>query len=147
MLLHFSGILLKILAMSCHPSLLKDGPCAALRERLFTPWMTGFELQESTDRMVELGMVAIYSEFIPEYGFREIYWRPQVPIHFEVRSGRPQDEFLELQAANAERDWPLVTLHISHPGGYYSAVWMDEAGRADALPVMEGLGIGQGSAN
>jgi len=133
--------------MNYQPSLLKNGPYAALRERLFTPWMDVPQLQDSTERMAELGMLAIYSEFLPESGFREIYWRPQVPVFFEVRSGRTLREFLQYQQTNAERGWKLLTLHISGPGDFFSAVWMDDAGHADALPVLEGLGIGMAGAS
>ncbi len=132
--------------MNYQPSALQDGSYAALRERLFTPWMDVPQLQDATERMAELGMLAIYSEFLPDSGFREIYWRPQVPVFFEVRSGRTRTEFLQYQQTNVERGWKLLTLHISGPGDFFSAVWLDDAGHQDARPVLEGLGIGLASA-
>jgi hypothetical protein len=128
--------------MNCQPSLLKDGSSTALRERLFTSWMSPAQLQDHMKRMAALGMVPLYSTFVPGAGFREIYWRPQVPVYFEVRSARTREQFLEFQRGNAARGWPLLTLHVSEPGDFHSAVWMDTAGHADARPVLEGLGIG-----
>lgn len=127
--------------MKCQPSLLENGPLTRLRERLLTPWRNAAEMQAFTTHMRMSEMLPVYAEFSPDLGFREIYWRPQVPVAFEVRSGRTREEFLRYQEVNEARGWSLLTLHLS-PGDFFSAVWLDQPGRGDALPVLEGLGIG-----
>ncbi|MEM1294434.1 MAG: hypothetical protein AAGH89_03650 [Verrucomicrobiota bacterium] len=123
---------------------LEGGNFEVLRLRLFTRWRDAKALQDHTDWMSSQGMVAIYCEFNPDHGFREIYWSPPTGSGFEVRSGRTPQEFRQFADQNQERGWPLLTLHRS-ADGYLSAVWVTSDALDSARQLLSALGIGLAS--
>ena len=126
--------------MKFHASTLSDGPEFEFRDRLFTPWMGPDALQVHVDHMVEFGMLPLYSEFQPEFGFREIYWNSGARTYFEARSARDDKEFCEIVERNLEEGHCIATLQISSDG-LYTSTWLDSDGLASAEIALESLGI------
>ena len=123
-------------------STLADGAEFEFRERVFTPWMGPDSLQAHVDYMVGLGMLALYSEYQPTLGFREIYRTPGVRTYFEARSARNAIEFQEIVDRNLREGNRLVTLHISSDG-LFTSTWLDSEGLASAEGILTSLGISQ----
>lgn len=128
------------LKMEFITSTLSDDPEFEFRERLFTPWMGPDALQAHVNHMVELGMLPLYSEFQPEFGFREIYWTPGIRTYFEARSARDDREFREIVDRNLREGNTIATLQISDDG-LYTSTWLDSEGLALAEISLKSLGI------
>jgi hypothetical protein len=115
------------------PSQTLPGDAELLREHGFTRWMSRDLLQAASDFCKNLGLIAIYSECSPGPVTRYLFWRPPQGTMFEVRSGRAFDQFKAYDKANAERGWPLLSLHINE-NRIYSGVWISpdhyETGKA-----------------
>ncbi len=123
-------------------SQLAEGTKFELRERVFTPWIGPDSFQAHVDYMFGLGMVALYSEYQPNLGFREIYWTPGVRTYFEARSARDAREFREIVDRNLREGNKLVTLHISSDG-LFTSTWLDSEGLTSAEGILKSLGISQ----
>jgi hypothetical protein len=115
------------------PSQTLPGDAELIREHSFTRWMSRDLLQAATDFCKNLGLSSIYSECSPGLVTRYLFWRPPQGALVEVRSGRELDQFQAFDHANAERGWPLLSLHISEYR-IHSGVWISpdhyETGKA-----------------
>ena len=105
------------------PSVLLPGDAGLLREHSFTNWMSRDLLQASTDFCKNLGLVPLYAECSKEGLARYIFWRFPPGAKIEVRSGRTKEKFEDHDRANRERNWLLLSLHVSE-NDIYSAVWI-----------------------
>jgi len=122
------------------PSRLMSGEAALLRERSFTRWMSRDLLQPASDFLKNLHLLAIYAETSPDDNSRYILWHPPEGCGFEVRSGRTEDEFEEIDRANIMRDWALLSLHVNECD-IHSAVWVSASHVETARKVLAGYGI------
>jgi hypothetical protein len=105
------------------PSKLLTGDAAILRERTFTRWMSHDLTQAAVDFCRNLGLVPIYSESSSNHLTRYLFWSPPQDELIEVRSNRAKDKFEKFDNANRDKQWLLLSLHISDEG-LYSAVWI-----------------------
>jgi len=87
-----------------------------------------------------LGLVPAYSECSSGHLTRYLFWHPPPGALFEVRSGRAQDKFEEIDNAKRGQPWRLLTLHISD-AGLYSAVWISSDHYAIAKGYLAAHGI------
>jgi hypothetical protein len=122
------------------PSRLLDGDAGLLREHALTRWMSRDLLQATTDFAKNIGLIAIYAETNKDGQGRYLLWHAPEGWGCEIRSGRTLDQFAEFDRRNAERGWPLLTLHISETG-IHSAVWLAPNHRQLAIKVLAGYGI------
>jgi hypothetical protein len=97
-------------------------------------------LQAATDFCKNLGLFSIYSECSPGLVTRYLFWRPPQGALVEVRSGRQLDQFKAFDDANAERGWPLLSLHISE-NLIYSGVWISSDHYETGKSVLARYGI------
>jgi hypothetical protein len=79
--------------------------------------------QAAVDFCRNLGLVPIYSESSPNHLTRYLFWSPPQGALIEVRSNRAKDGFEKFDNANRDKQWLLLSLHISDDG-LYSAVWI-----------------------
>jgi len=79
--------------------------------------------QAAVDFCRNLGLVPAYSECSAEHLTRYLFWQPPQGALFEVRSGRTKDKFEEIDGTKRDKQWRLLSLHISD-AGLYSAVWI-----------------------
>ena len=105
------------------PSKLLTGEAAILRERTFTRWMSLDLTQAAVDFCRNLGLVPVYSECSSNHLTRYLFWSSPQGASIEVRTNRTKDKFEEFDSANRDKQWPLLSLHISD-NGLYSAVWI-----------------------
>lgn len=104
------------------PSRLELGEAETARQRGFTRWMSRDLLQAATDFCKNIGQVAVYCEASKE-GTRYLFWHMPAGACCEVRSGRAKEKFLDFDQVNRDRDWRLLSLHVSD-NDLYSAVWI-----------------------
>jgi hypothetical protein len=121
-------------------SKLAGGDFALLREHTFTRWLSRDLTQAAVDFCRNLGLVPIYSECSADHSTRYLFWRPPPGAHIEVRSGRPQDQFENLDSANRHRNIGLLALHINGTN-LYSAVWISADHFETATAYLAALGI------
>jgi len=121
------------------PSSLSEGN--ALRDHCFTRWISPIRLKEAANT---LGLLPIYAEYNGENHSRYILWRPPEGMSYEVRSGREEPAFAEIDQANIEKDRPLLSLHI-HSDGMYSGVWVSSKHYEVAVSVLAAYGISPAS--
>lgn len=95
------------------PSKLLTGDAAILRERTFTRWMSHDLTQAAVDFCRNLGLVPIYSESSSNHLTRYLFWSPPQGALIEVRSNRAKDGFEKFDNANRDKQWLLLSLHIS----------------------------------
>lgn len=105
------------------PSQLQPGESETARQRAFTRWMSRDLLQAATDFCKNIGHVAIYCETTKGGGTRYLFWQMPPGAGCEVRSGRTNEKFGDFDRANQQRDWRLLSLHVSEDE-LYSAVWL-----------------------
>ena len=115
------------------PSKLLTGDVEQLRRHSFTRWMSRDLTQAAVDFNRNIGLLPIYCECSTEHLTRYLFWRPPTGALVEVRSGRTKNQFEEFDQANRDKDWRLLSLHITE-GEVYSAVWISadhfETGKA-----------------
>ncbi len=104
-------------------SKLRTGDFELLRQHTFTRWMSRDLMQAAGDFCRNLGLVPVYCECSPDHLTRYLFWRMPQGALFEVRSGRTKDKFEEIDSANRERNYRLLSLHINE-SDMYSAVWI-----------------------
>lgn len=104
-------------------SKLLSGDVELLRQHSFTRWMSRDLTQAAGDFCRNLGLVPIYCECSPEHLTRYLFWKPPQGALVEVRSGRAKDKFVEFDAANRDKRWRLLSLHVNE-SDVYSAVWI-----------------------
>ena len=97
-------------------------------------------MQAAADFCRNIGLVAIYAETSPERLTRYLFWKPPEGARFELRTGRTLEQFKAFDAANAERGWPLLTLHINECD-IYSAHWISPDYYKAAVEVLATYGI------
>jgi hypothetical protein len=118
------------------PSKILAGDGEALRLNSFTRWMSRDLMQAAADFCRNLGLVPAYCECSPDHLTRYLFWRLPQGALIEVRSGRTKEKFEEIDRANRQRNWRLLSLHINE-SDVYSAVWISsdhfETGRAFLL--------------
>ena len=112
------------------PSTLLTDKSELIREHSFTRWLSRDLLQAATDFCKNLGLYPIYAESSRDQLARYIFWRLPPGASIEVRSGRIKEKFEDFDRVNREKNWLLLTLHISETA-LYSAVWLS----ADHLPT------------
>lgn len=105
------------------PSKLLTGDGSVLRQHTLTRWMSPDLTQAAVDFCRNLGLVPVYTECSPEHLTRYLFWQPPPGALFEVRSGRTQDKFREIDSTKRDQPWRLLSLHISS-ADLYSAVWI-----------------------
>jgi hypothetical protein len=105
------------------PSKLLAGDVAVLRQHALTRWMSRDLTQAAVDFCRNLGLVPAYAESSPEHLTRYLFWQPPQGALFEARSGRTKDKFEELDNTKRDKQWRLLSLHISE-ADLYSAVWI-----------------------
>ncbi|HEV2692872.1 MAG TPA: hypothetical protein VG347_08235 [Verrucomicrobiae bacterium] len=105
------------------PSKLLAGDIETLRHHSFTRWMSRDLMQAAVDFNRNIGLLPIYCECSTELLTRYLFWRVPTGALVEVRSGRTKDQFEGFDRANREKNWRLLSLHISE-GDMYSAVWI-----------------------
>jgi hypothetical protein len=105
------------------PSKLLTGDVELLRQHSFTRWMSRDLMQAAVDFCRNLGLVPIYSECSPDHLTRYLFWKTPQGALAEVRSGRTKDKFEEFHAANQDKHWKLLSLHVNE-SDVYSAVWI-----------------------
>jgi hypothetical protein len=110
-----------------------------LRERSFTRLMSRDLMQPATDFLRHLNLVAIYAECSAS-GTRYLLWHPPAKCAFEIRSGRTRDQFEDLDRANIERGWQLLSLDIDQ-AEIHSAVWISTEHFETATQVLAAYGI------
>ncbi len=116
------------------------GESELIRQHSFTRWMSRDLMQAAGDFCRNLGLIPIYCECSPDHLTRYIFWRPPQGAGFDVRSGRAKDKFEELDKANRERSWKLLSLHVNE-ADVYSAVWIspDHYETAKAFLLAHGI--------
>ncbi|MEI9896037.1 MAG: hypothetical protein WDN28_19745 [Chthoniobacter sp.] len=119
------------------PSQTLAGDREFIRQHSFTRWMSQDLLQAATDFCKNLGLIAIYSECSPDQLTRYLFWRAPQGARFEIRSGRPEEQFREFDRANVSKGWPLLSLHVNETD-LYSAVWISPE-RYEAATAMLGF--------
>jgi hypothetical protein len=129
-----------IMKLTYTPSRLLDGDAGLLREHALTRWMSRDLLQAATDFTKNIGLIALYAETDKEDRGRYLFWNAPEGWGCEVRSGRTFEQFSEFDQRNAERGWPLLTLHVNE-AGIYSAVWLAPNHRQLAIKVLAGYGV------
>jgi len=112
----------------------------SLRLHSFTRWMSPDLLQATTDFCKNIGLLPIYAECASEGRTRYLLWHPPEGTHYEVRSGRDQARFEAFDKTNAERGWPLLSLHISEER-LHSAVWISPEHYEVAASILMTYGI------
>jgi hypothetical protein len=122
------------------PSKLQGGDFEFLREHAFTRWMSRDLTQAAGDFCRNLWLVPVYSECSAEHLTRYLFWRPPEGALFEVRSGRTRDKFEEIDKANRDRKFKLLSLHI-HESGIYSAAWISPDHFETAKTFLSAYGI------
>lgn len=122
------------------PSQVLAGETERLRHHSFTRWMSRDLLQVATDFLRNIGMVPIYAEHATDGTGRYLLWSPPPDAYFEVRSGRTEEQFQQFDAANVQRGWPLLSLHVNR-SGLHSAVWTSQAHEETAVAVLAAYGI------
>jgi len=105
------------------PSNLLPGEVAVLRQHSLTRWLSRDLTQAAVDFCRNLGLLPAYSESSPEHLTRYLFWQPPPGALMEVRSGRTQAKFAELDLTKPDPDWRLLSLHVND-AGLYSAVWI-----------------------
>jgi hypothetical protein len=105
------------------PSKLLTGDAEVLRQHSLTRWMSPDLTQAAVDFCRNLGLVPAYCECSSEHLTRYLFWKPPQGALLEVRSGRTKDKFEEFDAANRDRHWRLLSLHVNE-SDMYSAVWI-----------------------
>ncbi len=85
-------------------------------------------------------MLAIYAECTPDHSTRYLFWRLPKEARTEIRSGRTEAQFKAFDEANAERGWPLLSLHVSE-NDLYSAVWISPEHHDAATAMLAVYGI------
>jgi hypothetical protein len=122
------------------PSKRLPGEVAVLREHTLTRWMSPDLAQAAADFCRNLGFIPIYTEHSSKHLTRYMFWQPPPGALLEVRSGRPKDKFEEFAAANRDRHWHLLSLHINE-NDFYSAVWIspDHFDAAKAFLAAHGI--------
>ncbi len=121
-------------------SQLLDGDAGLLREHAFTRWMSRDLLQATSDFAKNIGLIALYTETDKQGRGRYLLWNAPEGWGCEVRSGRTLEQFVEFDRRNAERGWPLLTLHVNETG-IHSAVWLAPNHRPLAIKVLAGYGV------
>jgi hypothetical protein len=96
-------------------------------------------LQAATDFCKNIGQVALYCESSKE-GARYLFWHLPAGALCEVRSGRAKEKFLDFDRANQERDWRLLSLHVSEDE-LYSAVWISNDHYEAGVTFLRHFGI------
>jgi hypothetical protein len=98
-------------------------------------------LQAATDFCKNIGLFVIYSETACDGQMRYLLWRPPEGGFFEVRSGRTEARFRELDQRNVERRRTLLSLHINE-NDIYSGVWISPEHHGTAVAILAVYGIG-----
>ena len=122
------------------PSRLLDGDAGLLREHALDALDVADLLQATTDFAKNIGLIVIYAETDKEGRGRYLFWHAPEGWGCEIRSGRTLEQFEEFDHRNAERGWPLLTLHVNE-AGIHSAVWLAPNHRQLAITVLAGYGI------
>ena len=122
------------------PSKLLAGETEMLRQHSFTRWMTRDLLQAATDFCKNIGLYPLCAESGADGLARYIFWRLPPGAFIEVRSGRAREKFVDYDRANQERDWRLLSLHVSE-ADVYSAVWISADHYEPAKRVLAAYGI------
>ena len=122
------------------PSQTLAGDTDRIRQHSFTRWMSRDLMQAATDFCRHLGLIAIYAECLPDHQTRYLFWRLPKEARTEVRSGRTEAQFRAFDQANAERGWPLLSLHISE-NDLSSAVWISPEHHEAATAMLAFYGI------
>ena len=117
-------------------------PCDTerIRRHSFTRWMSRDLLQATTDFCKNIGLLAIYSECSPGLLTRYLFWKPPERTLVEIRSGRKEAQFRELDQANIEKGKQLLSLHVTE-NGIYSAVWISPDQYEIAVAILAVHGI------
>ena len=122
------------------PSKLLAGEAELLRQHSFTRWMTRDLLQAATDFCRNIGLYPLYAESGADGLARYIFWRLPAGAFIEVRSGRTKEKFVDYDRGNQERNWRLLSLHVSE-ADIYSAVWISADQLETARRVLAAQGI------
>jgi len=122
------------------PSKLLTGKVEPLRQHSLTRWMSPDLTQAAVDFCRHLGLVPVYCECSPDRLTRYLFWQPPTGATFEVRSGRTREKFLAFAAANHDRHWPLLSLHVN-VNDLHSAVWVSADHFAAARAFLAAHGI------
>jgi hypothetical protein len=123
-----------------NPSALLPGDPERLRERTFTRWMSSDLRQAAVDFCKNIGLIPIYSETSEKHKTRYLFWSLPKGASFEVRSGRPKEQFNGFDASNRERGWKLLSLHIGQDQ-CHSAIWITPDHFDEAVNVLAAYGI------
>jgi hypothetical protein len=99
------------------------GDFELLRQHSLTRWMSRDLMQAAADFCRNLGLVPAYCECSPDRLTRYLFWRLPQGAMIEVRSGRTKDKFEELDRANRDSNFRLLSLHVNE-SDVYSAVWV-----------------------
>jgi hypothetical protein len=121
------------------PSKLLPGDSENLRRHSLTRWLSRDLTQASVDFCRNLGLMPLYCETSSEHLTRFLFLRPPQGAKIEVRAGRAKDKFEEFDRANRERNWRLLSLHISETQ-VHSAVWIS----AEHFEIARALLLAQG---
>jgi hypothetical protein len=121
------------------PSELQAGETAWARERAFTRWLSRDLNQAAADFCKNLGHVAAYCECSKE-GSRFLPWQLPPDAGSEVRSARTKERFAEYDRRNQQRDWRLLSLHVSEDQ-LYSAVWITAGHYDEGVRFLRRYGV------